>query len=73
MSRAPAEPQNVRLGGRPRRDDITPELALALRARGLSVRRIAYQLRAGYGTVRTALRGADGALEASENPNTEAL
>jgi len=61
------------MGGRPRRADITPERIRQLRERGLSLRQIARQVRAGYGTVRKALHEATGAPQPSENPTAEAL
>jgi len=66
-------PNSRNRGGRPRRTDITPEGIRGLRAQGLSLRQIACQVRAGYGTVRKALCQAIGTPEASENPNAEVL
>lgn len=60
-------------GGRPRRNDVTPSHVSALRGRGLSLRQIARQLRAGYGTVRKALQASGSASDLSENPKAEVL
>ena len=62
-----------RLGGRPRREDVTPAAVRQLRDQGLSLRRIARQLAAGYGTVRKVLSQAEDRPEVSENLSTEAL
>jgi transposase len=56
-----------RAGGRPRRKDVTPAVVRQLREEGLSLRRIARQLGAGYGTVRKALAQAENRPEVSEN------
>jgi lambda repressor-like predicted transcriptional regulator len=66
-------PACMKKGGRPRRDDITAGRVLALRERGLSLRQIARQLRAGYGTVRKALQTSGSATNPSENRKTETL
>lgn len=60
-----------RRGGRPRRVDVTTAEIRAMRERGLSLRSIARQVGAGYGTVRKALEGPISAPCASENPKKE--
>lgn len=65
--------QRAQKGGRPRRNDVTPAHVRELRERGLSLRQIARQLRAGYGTVRKALHRATITPDLSENPTAEAL
>jgi transposase len=62
-----------RAGGRPRREDVTLARVQELKAQGLSIRQIAAQVRAGYGTIRKILRETRSPAEASENPTPEAL
>jgi transposase len=62
-----------RPGGRPRREDVTPTVVRQLREQGLSLRRIARQLGAGYGTVRKVLAQAEDHPEVSENLSGKAL
>ena len=62
-----------RAGGRLRRDDVTPARVRELKAQGLSIRQIAAEVRAGYGTVRKILSEARSPAVASENPTPEVL
>src|SRR5688500_15811140 len=56
------------LFARPRRTDVTRAHVRELQERGFSLREIAGQLRAGYGTVRKVLDQPANAPQASENP-----
>jgi DNA invertase Pin-like site-specific DNA recombinase len=74
----PTKPDNPRagsggIGGRPRRGDVTPDRVRALRQQGFSIRRIARQLGAGYGTVRKVLQDAEGQPKVSGNPSAGVL
>lgn len=67
------KPSN-RPAGRPRRSDVDPGEVKRLRETGRSLREIARELRAGYGTVRRLLfQTASVAPDVSQNPSAEAL
>ena len=65
---------NKRQGGRPPRNDIDPVQVRLLRANGHSLREIARELKAGYGTVRRTLsQAAIIAPEVSQNLTVKVL